>query len=80
MPVLIKNIVGKVSDSISSNVEVIRFTEASFGYEDWFKIGHLEVFIQNYKKVTETTNLNKNRDIGLTINNNREFIELQISY
>tara|TARA_R100000544_G_scaffold35748_1_gene23322 strand:- start:4829 stop:5071 length:243 start_codon:yes stop_codon:yes gene_type:complete len=80
MPVLIKNIVGKVSDNINSNVEAIRFVETSFGYKDWFKIGHLEVFIQNYKKVTEMTDLGKNRDIGLNINNNREFIELQISY
>ena len=80
MPVLVKNIVGKISDNINSNVEAIRSVETSFGYKEWFKIGHLEVFIQNYKKVTEATNLNKNRDIGISVNNNREFIELQISY
>ena len=80
MPVLIKNITGQVLDNIKTNVEAIKFTEASFGYEDWFKIGHLEVFLQNYKKVVEKTDLGKNRDIGLSINKNREFIEIEISY
>lgn len=80
MPVLIKNITGQVLDNIKTNVEAINYVNASFGYDDWFKIGHLEVFLQNYKKVTETTDLNKNRDIGLTINNNREFIPIEISY
>lgn len=80
MPVLIKNITGQVLDNIKTNVEAIKFTEASFGHKDWFKIGHLEVFLQNYKKVVEKTDLGKNRDIGLSINKNREFIEIEISY
>ncbi len=80
MPVLIKNVTGKISDNIKTNVEAIKFVEASFGYDDWFKVGHLEVFLQNYKKVVEITDLDKNRDIGLSINNGREFIEIEISY
>jgi|TARA_R110001592_G_scaffold198839_6_gene447221 hypothetical protein len=80
MPVLIKKIVGKVSDNIKTDVEAIRFVKSSFGYEEWFKVGHLEVFLQNYKKVTESTDLGKNRNIGLSINNRREFIEIEISY
>lgn len=80
MPVLIKSVTGQVLDNIKTNVEAIKYVNASFGYNDWFKIGHLEVFLQNYKKVIETTNLNKNRDIGLAINNNREFIPIEISY
>lgn len=80
MPVLVKNITGQVLDNIKTNVDAIKYVEASFGYEDWFKIGHLEVFLQNYKKVIETTDLNKNRDIGLGINKGREFIEIEISY
>jgi len=80
MPVLVKSVTGKVLDNIKTNVDAIKYVEASFGYEDWFKIGHLEVFLQNYKKVVESTNLNKNIDIGLAINNNREFIEIEISY
>ena len=80
MPVLVKNITGQVLDNIKTNVDAFKFVEASFGYTDWFKIGHLEVFLQNYKKVIETTDLNKNRDIGLSINKNRKFIEIEISY
>lgn len=80
MPILIKNITGEVLDNIKTNVEAIKYVEATFGYEDWFKVGHLEVFLQNYKKVVESTDLGKNRDIGLAINNGREFIEIEISY
>lgn len=80
MPVLIKNVTGQVLDNIKTNIEVIKFTESSFGYEDWFRIGFLEVFLQNFKKVTETTDLNKSREFGLTINKNRKFVDLEISY
>lgn len=80
MPVLIKSVTGEVLDNIKTNVEAIRYTEASFGYSDWFRIGFLEVFIQNFSKVVESTNLNKNRDIGLTVNKNRNFTDLEISY
>jgi hypothetical protein len=80
MPVLIKNVTGQVLDNIKTNVEAIKFTESSFGYEDWFRIGFLEVFLQNFKKVTEITDLNKSREFGLTINKNRKFVDLEISY
>ena len=80
MPVLIKSVTGEVLDNIKTNVEAIRYTEASFGYSDWFRIGFLEVFIQNFSKVVESTNLNKNRDVGLTVNKNRNFTDLEISY
>ena len=80
MPVLIKSVTGEVLDNIKTNVEAIRYTEASFGYSDWFRIGFLEVFIQNFSKVVESTNLNKYRDIGLTVNKNRNFTDLEISY
>jgi len=80
MPVLIKSVTGEVLDNIKTNVEAIRFTEASFGYSDWFRIGFLEVFIQDFRKVIKTTDLNKNRDIGLTVNKDRNFDEIEISY
>lgn len=80
MPILIKSVTGQVLDNIKTDVEAIRFTEASFGYSDWFKVGFLEVFIQNFTKVIKTTDLNKNRDIGLTVNKDRDFKDLEISY
>ena len=80
MPVLIKNVTGQVLDNIKTNIEVIKFTESSFGYDDWFRIGIIEVFLQNFKKVTEITDLNKSRGFGLTINKNRKFVDLEISY
>jgi hypothetical protein len=80
MPVLIKNVTGQVLDNIKTNIEVIKFTESSFGYDDWFRIGIIEVFLQNFKKVVEITDLNKNKELGLTINKNKKFIDLEISY
>jgi hypothetical protein len=80
MPVLIKSVTGEVLDNIKTNIEIIKFTESSFGYDDWFRIGIIEVFLQNFKKVVEITDLNKNKELGLTINKNRKFIDLEISY
>ena len=80
MPVLIKSVTGEVLDNIKTNIEVIKFTESSFGYDDWFIIGIIEVFLQNFKKVVEITDLNKNKELGLTINKNKKFIDLEISY
>jgi hypothetical protein len=80
MPVLIKSVTGEVLDNIKTNIEVIKFTESSFGYDDWFRIGIIEVFLQNFKKVVEITDLNKSRELGLTINKNKKFIDLEISY
>ncbi len=80
MPVLIKSVTGQVLDNIKTNIEVIKFTESSFGYDDWFRIGIIEVFLQNFKKVVEITDLNKSRELGLTINKNKKFIDLEISY
>lgn len=80
MPILIQNITGNISDNISDDVNVIKFVQADFGYKDWFKIGYLEVFLQNYKQVSEITDLNKTKDFGLIVNNGKTFTEINISY
>lgn len=80
MPVLIQNVEGKILDNLTDDVKAIQFVNAEFGYEDWFVIGYLEVFLQNFKNVLESEDLNKTRDFGLTVNRNKEFIELEISY
>ena len=80
MPNLIKNITGKISDNIKNDIKLIKSANGQFGHDDWFKIGYFEVFLQNYKKVSETTDLNKNRDFGLSANKDKEFIEIEISY
>lgn len=80
MPVLVQNITGNIIDNFETNVGVVRFVEAQFGYDDWFRVGYLEVFIQNFKKVIESEDLNKNRDFGMNSNRNKTFIEKEISY
>jgi len=80
MPKLIQNITGSLVEDISDEIDAFNAIEAKFGYSDWFKIGNLEVFLQNYKKVSEVINLNKNRDFGLVRNNNKTFIDINISY
>lgn len=80
MPILIQNITGNIADNLKTNINNTKLVEAQFGYDDWFKIGYLEVFIQNYKKVIESENLNKNRDFGMSSNRNKTFKEIEISY
>ena len=80
MPILIQNITGSLAEDISDEIDAFNYVQADFGYEDWFKIGYLEVFLQNYKRVVESTDLNKTTDFGLLINKNKEFINLNISY
>ncbi len=80
MPILIQNINATLLDNITDDINAIKFVEAEFGYKDWFKIGYLEVFLQNYKKVVSITDLNKTKDFGLIINNGKTFTELNISY
>lgn len=80
MPLLIQNIKTNVIQSINQDINLIDSVGGAFGYEDWFKIGSLEFFIQNYKKYIESENLKKDRDFGLNFNSNKTFKELKISY
>jgi hypothetical protein len=80
MPILIQNITGSLADDIHDEIDAFNSIETNFGYDDWFKIGSTEVFLQNYKKVSETIDLNKTRNFGLQINNNKTFTDLNISY
>jgi hypothetical protein len=80
MPLLIQNIKTNLIQSINQDINLIDTLGGAFGYEDWFKIGGLEFFIQNYKKYIESENLNKDRDFGLNFNSNKTFKELKISY
>tara|TARA_R100000951_G_scaffold86909_1_gene74669 strand:+ start:223 stop:465 length:243 start_codon:yes stop_codon:yes gene_type:complete len=80
MIVLVKKLTGKVINDIKGSVNIGNLGETTFGHEDWFKVGALEVFLQNFKKVTEKTDLNKTSGIGLTFNNQKEFIKKEISY
>lgn len=80
MTVLVKKLIGKVISDIKGSVNIGNIGETAVGHEDWFKVGYLEVFLQNFKKVTKKTDLNKTSGIGLSFNNKKEFIKKDISY
>ena len=80
MIVLVKNITGKIISDIKGSVNIGNLSETTFGHEDWFKIGYLEVFLQNFKKVIKKTDLNKTNGIGLSFNNKKVFTKKDISY
>jgi hypothetical protein len=80
MPLLIKNVEGKILDNITGEINNLKTVDGKFGYTDWFKIGYLEVFLQNFKKVSISENLPNHNPYGLVVNKNKSFIEIEISY
>lgn len=78
MPIIIKS--AKIVDILNSDTRMINLVKSEFGYKDWFKVGNLEVFNQNLKKVSTVVNLNKKNNFGLNSNRNKSFTEIEISY
>jgi hypothetical protein len=80
MPLLIKNVKGKLLDDLEVKVNNLKEIDSKFGYSDWFKIGNIEVFLQNYSSVLKTEELDSTNNKGLVNNKNNNFIEIEISY
>ena len=75
MPVMIKNISASIEQDIQGNVKQLNHLNGQFGYGDWFKIGTVEAFLQNYKKIVSSENMFKSINIGLNINKRSVFKE-----
>ena len=80
MPLLIKSVNGKVLDNLKTDIKYVKLVEGNFGHGDWFKIGHLEVFLQNFKQVISSEVLETPNKYGLIVNNDKTFTEIEISY
>ncbi len=80
MPLLIKRVKGEVLDNLKGGIYNLNSIKGSFGYTDWFKIGNLEVFLQDFKYVIDIEEINTPLNIALTFNKNSEFKEIEISY
>lgn len=80
MPLLIKSVNGKVLDNLTDNINNIKFVKGTFGNTDWFKIGNLEVFLQDLKKTIHSEKLLTPSKHGINIKNNKPQIILEISY
>lgn len=80
MPILIKSVNGKVLDNLTATINHVSVVEGTFGYSDWIRVGHLEAFLQNFKKVISTEELIISNKYGLIVNSNKSFTEIEISY
>jgi len=80
MALLIKNVKGVILDNIECDVINIKKIEGNFGYSDWFKVGNLEVFLQNFKNISNTEYINTPTNNGLTFNKSVDFTQIEISY
>jgi len=78
MPLLIRNINGKVLDDLTTRITHLANVTGSFGYGTWFMVGNVEAFNQDFRKVLSTEVLKTNAKQGLIINNNIEFKEFNI--
>lgn len=80
MPILIKSVTANIEQDIQTNIKQFNSLGVVFGSGDWFRIGVIEVFLQNYKKVVSTEDMNKINNFGLNVNKDKKFKEIQISY
>tara|TARA_R110000772_G_scaffold17946_3_gene49896 strand:+ start:73722 stop:73970 length:249 start_codon:yes stop_codon:yes gene_type:complete len=79
MPLLIRNITGNILDDLTTNIPNRAVISGAFGYGDWFIVGNLESFSQDFRKVIWTEVLSTDTTYGLTIYQNRQFIEFEIN-
>ena len=80
MPLLIRNISANILDNHATRIPYVDGVTGQFGYGDWFMLGNIEVFIQDFRRVSELEQLAVNNKYGLIINNGVDFIEFEISY
>lgn len=80
MSILIKKVEGEILDNLEVKINSLKEIDSKFGYSDWFKIGTLEVFLQDYTKVLSIEEVDTTNNKGLSINKNKDFTEIEISY
>lgn len=76
MPQVIKNVTGSLIIPIDSQPIRVSSLVGDFKYRDWIKLDKLEAFLQNLKMVSEVTELETLREIGMK---NNEFKEININ-
>lgn len=80
MPRLIKNIIGEVIQDTSSTIKNMLEFKSNIGYDDYVRVYGFEGFIQDYRFVIKTESITNNKIFGMLSNNNKEVIEIDISY
>jgi len=82
MPTLIQNITVKLADNLKGNIgsiDNIRF-EMSTLQCNHIKSGNYEAFLIDFGNATNIQSIANNSYYGLIVNQNKTFIELEISY
>ena len=82
MAELIKNIKASVVDNIDTKIPFIN--DIKFGiaevYINYIKLGNFEGFLFDHKHLINVQRVQTPKNNGLIVNNNKSFIELEISY
>ena len=82
MALLIKSINVTIGDNFTTTIGMIdkltfQIAELQCNH---IKLGTIEAFLIDFSKVSSTENLGSQYNFGLTINSNKTFTELEISY
>ena len=80
MPKLIKNITATYDPILSDDVNLFKSIEGIAQTGDYQLVFGYIAFLQDYSQVETIVDLPTPQTFGLVVNNNREFIELNISY
>jgi hypothetical protein len=82
MPILIQNINANLTDIISDNLISIQgvTTEVYDTTCNHILVPGFEAFVFDFSKVISTERLDSNFNYGLNFNNNKKFIDINISY
>lgn len=78
MPYLVKQVKGELLDNFEGIISLIGSLNAKIGVEDYFDVGTMVGFTQNFSQAVEVTTFPQLVEYGLK--NKTQFIELQISY
>lgn len=78
MPNLFKNITGEILDNFTSNVKLTKALNGEFGQEDYVELGGLIAYLQDFRKIPNTTDLVVPPTFGLKTKT--EYVTIEISY
>lgn len=78
MPRLLKNIETIIFDNFETTTNLVTSIEGSYGEDDYIKLGGYEAFLQDFRHISEVTNLTTPPNLGLR--NNTSFTTIEISY
>lgn len=80
MPILIKNIEGRVFGTNKTDVVLIKTIFGEIQKEDYIDFSSLTAFLQDFSKIEKTSGLTNPLNFGLKNTMNKQMITLNINY